>query len=46
MTTYYSTRATRRRARWRAVLEALGWVLAAAGWYVVALASWAVLGAP
>ena len=44
MTTYYNTRATRRRARLRAALDLAGGLLMAVMAYVLVCAAWAVLG--
>ena len=44
MTTHYSTRATRRRARLRAALDLAGGLLMAAMAYGLILAAWAILG--
>ena len=41
---YYSTRATRKRARLRAALDLAGGILAAAMAYGLIVAAWAVLG--
>ena len=42
--TYYSTRATRRRARLRAALDLAGGLLMAALAYALILAAWAARG--